>query len=475
MVNSPETINPIFDQDPGRLEVTAVREGSLKERASRYVHGSGDGDEARHHLASSPTSFHHTDQLSNGHLSPRPGKEGQAIVNGHSSTSSNEADGQLGQVERPALDRLPRSSQTAGYAAPNSRLAPANGDEGVRQVAAEAPIPLYDSGESLRLAPSPASLSTSLPASTPSSSSPNGYLQPPSPAKRAVPPGSMRRSLTSGASPSPSTSRSPNRGRVVQRTMSQGPLAISPVEATSDELAVSPVSDDSEAAFRDSLARQADEIRRERAERRKQVAEPQRAPSTSRIVAKGNPISDGHQSWLLMYNMLTGIRVAVSRCEAKAKRPLTKADYRATTKFSFDTLGNELTPSVKHDFKFKVRYVCPGLQPTAEEAGRTTRRGSFEIYASTSASIPPTISSPSPPNTFSPSLDRPASLAPSSTTAPTFATSSRPSRATSIASFAASSNLITLTSRRTLIPSSLASTACIASRCQRARRLPFSS
>ncbi|THG94583.1 hypothetical protein EW026_g6916 [Hermanssonia centrifuga] len=51
--------------------------------------------------------------------------------------------------------------------------------------------------------------------------------------------------------------------------------------------------------------------------------------------------------------MLTGIRVAVSRCQAKIRRPLTEEDYTAAHKYSFDFAGNELTPSTKYDFKFK--------------------------------------------------------------------------------------------------------------------------
>ncbi|EUC53616.1 1-phosphatidylinositol-4-phosphate 5-kinase its3, partial [Rhizoctonia solani AG-3 Rhs1AP] len=54
-----------------------------------------------------------------------------------------------------------------------------------------------------------------------------------------------------------------------------------------------------------------------------------------------------------MYNMLNGIRVSVSRCQAKLKRTLTDDDFTAAHKFSFDTIGNELTPSAKYDFKFK--------------------------------------------------------------------------------------------------------------------------
>ncbi|GAA5824050.1 hypothetical protein JCM11251_001500 [Rhodosporidiobolus azoricus] len=70
-------------------------------------------------------------------------------------------------------------------------------------------------------------------------------------------------------------------------------------------------------------------------------------------VLVGNLIGQDHANYVLMYNMLTGIRIGVSRCQAKLKRPLTDADYTARHKFSFDIVGNELTPSVRYDFKFK--------------------------------------------------------------------------------------------------------------------------
>ncbi|WWC85436.1 uncharacterized protein L201_000299 [Kwoniella dendrophila CBS 6074] len=70
-------------------------------------------------------------------------------------------------------------------------------------------------------------------------------------------------------------------------------------------------------------------------------------------VLVGNLIGEDHVNYVLMYNMLTGIRIGVSRCQAKIKRPLTEEDYHAKHKFSFDIVGNELTPSAKYDFKFK--------------------------------------------------------------------------------------------------------------------------
>lgn len=75
-------------------------------------------------------------------------------------------------------------------------------------------------------------------------------------------------------------------------------------------------------------------------------------------VLVGNLIGEDHVNYVLMYNMLTGIRIGVSllhinrpficpgrlphcfhkvsRCEAKNHRPLTDADYTAQHKFSFD-------------------------------------------------------------------------------------------------------------------------------------------
>ena len=78
-------------------------------------------------------------------------------------------------------------------------------------------------------------------------------------------------------------------------------------------------------------------------------------------VLVGNLIGQDHANYVLMYNMLTGIRIGVrpslthsclllierimltslscvqvSRCQAKAARPLTDADYTARHKFSFD-------------------------------------------------------------------------------------------------------------------------------------------
>ncbi|GJE99794.1 phosphatidylinositol phosphate kinase-like protein [Phanerochaete sordida] len=121
------------------------------------------------------------------------------------------------------------------------------------------------------------------------------------------------------------------------------------------------------------IQQQAEQIRKERLSKRKaQEAEQEKlraeqeahklARTTSLVRAYsnreekpvvGNLIGEGHVNYVLMFNMLTGIRVSVSRCQAKIRRPLTDEDYQAAHKYSFDFAGNELTPSTKYDFKFK--------------------------------------------------------------------------------------------------------------------------
>ncbi|KAG0808030.1 hypothetical protein G6F16_010194 [Rhizopus arrhizus] len=70
-------------------------------------------------------------------------------------------------------------------------------------------------------------------------------------------------------------------------------------------------------------------------------------------VTIGTKVAEGHPNYQLMYDMLTGIRIAVGRVSAKIQRPLTEEDFTAAHKLAFDETGNELTPGVKYDFKFK--------------------------------------------------------------------------------------------------------------------------
>ncbi|CAP64688.1 uncharacterized protein PODANS_5_9630 [Podospora anserina S mat+] len=70
-------------------------------------------------------------------------------------------------------------------------------------------------------------------------------------------------------------------------------------------------------------------------------------------VLVGTKVDETHANWVTAYNMLTGIRVAVSRTNAKLDRQLTDADFDVKQKSTFDIAGNELVPSAKYDFKFK--------------------------------------------------------------------------------------------------------------------------
>ena len=50
----------------------------------------------------------------------------------------------------------------------------------------------------------------------------------------------------------------------------------------------------------------------------------------------GTQIGEEHVNYVLMYNMLTGIRVGVSRCQAKLVKELDPADFTAAHKLAFD-------------------------------------------------------------------------------------------------------------------------------------------
>ncbi|KAJ1941795.1 Phosphatidylinositol-4-phosphate 5-kinase [Kickxella alabastrina] len=92
-----------------------------------------------------------------------------------------------------------------------------------------------------------------------------------------------------------------------------------------------------------------DERRTMRGSRRRSMTQAQ----SQALMPIGTQIAPGHANYVLMYNMLTGIRVSVSRCEAKDPRPVRDDDYEATHKYSFDVVGDEMTPSSRYDFKFK--------------------------------------------------------------------------------------------------------------------------
>jgi 1-phosphatidylinositol-4-phosphate 5-kinase len=94
--------------------------------------------------------------------------------------------------------------------------------------------------------------------------------------------------------------------------------------------------------------RWAEAYRQKRASKRRQ-----REIEDDDRVLVGTKVDETHANWVTAYNMLTGIRVAVSRTNAKLDRPLTDADFEVKQKSTFDIAGNELVPSAKYDFKFK--------------------------------------------------------------------------------------------------------------------------
>ncbi|KAI0918303.1 hypothetical protein AcW1_009781 [Taiwanofungus camphoratus] len=212
----------------------------------------------------------------------------------------------------------------------------------------EAPLPMAQSTKS---APHSAHMSV------------DGYLQPP-PVSSLKP---SRRNTTGSSAPPAHASSSVSRMKTMH---TPGPEhARSPSGEEEDG--------DAEGALASDIQQQAEQIRRERiskrakaqqeAEKAKAEAVAERASLLTRTTSLmrgssgrgddrplvGNLIGEGHVNYVLMYNMLTGIRIAVSRCQAKIRRPLTDEDYTARHKYSFDIVGNELTPSAKYDFKFK--------------------------------------------------------------------------------------------------------------------------
>lgn len=77
--------------------------------------------------------------------------------------------------------------------------------------------------------------------------------------------------------------------------------------------------------------RWAEAYRQKRASKRKRKEE----EDDDRVVV-GTKVDEKHANWVTAYNMLTGIRVSVSRTNAKLDRELTNADFEAKQKSTFD-------------------------------------------------------------------------------------------------------------------------------------------
>ncbi|KAM7185134.1 hypothetical protein V8F33_012580 [Rhypophila sp. PSN 637] len=107
-------------------------------------------------------------------------------------------------------------------------------------------------------------------------------------------------------------------------------------------------------APRDEIVPDEDALRWAEAYRQKRASKRRRKEleDDDRVLV-GTKVDEKHANWVTAYNMLTGIRVSVSRTNAKIDRALTDADFEAKQKSTFDIAGNELIPSAKYDFKFK--------------------------------------------------------------------------------------------------------------------------
>lgn len=108
---------------------------------------------------------------------------------------------------------------------------------------------------------------------------------------------------------------------------------------------------DAAATLQSDIEIHAEQIRRERHSKRlKQQAQAEAEAALTRTDTRGtrgtrdeddkplvgNLIGEDHVNYVLMYNMLTGIRIGVSRCQAKMKKFLTEEDFVAKHKYSFD-------------------------------------------------------------------------------------------------------------------------------------------
>ena len=77
--------------------------------------------------------------------------------------------------------------------------------------------------------------------------------------------------------------------------------------------------------------RWAEAYRQKRASKRKRKEE----EDDDRVLV-GTKVDESHANWVTAYNMLTGIRVSVSRTNAKLDRELTDADFETKQKSTFD-------------------------------------------------------------------------------------------------------------------------------------------
>ncbi len=87
---------------------------------------------------------------------------------------------------------------------------------------------------------------------------------------------------------------------------------------------------------RDEVVPDEDALRWAEAYRQKRASKKRRMEQDDDQVLVGTKVDESHANWVAAYNMLTGIRVSVSRTNAKLDRPLTDEDFEAKQKSTFD-------------------------------------------------------------------------------------------------------------------------------------------
>jgi len=103
-------------------------------------------------------------------------------------------------------------------------------------------------------------------------------------------------------------------------------------------------------AHRDEVVYDEDALRWAEAYRQKRAKKKKREEEDDDRVLVGTKVDENHANWTTAYNMLTGIRVSVSRTNAKLDRPLTDADFEVKQKSTFDMY-------VKSDMTFCLRLA----------------------------------------------------------------------------------------------------------------------
>ncbi|KAF9966001.1 Phosphatidylinositol-4-phosphate 5-kinase [Mortierella alpina] len=140
--------------------------------------------------------------------------------------------------------------------------------------------------------------------------------------------------------PQAESSSRARRNKVYRRNTYSAELASTSFHRSDDEMEMDEL---------DEARRRMDALKKSSSRR---MSKRKKDDDTDRVLI-GTRIGEDHVNYVLMYNMLTGIRVSVSRCQAKPQRALVDEDFTSAHKLAFDITGNELTPSSKYDFKFK--------------------------------------------------------------------------------------------------------------------------